>query len=100
MQEHGKKREIWKCLRHSSLNEVLSLENHHVDHVYTATRLDNGQCPNDLFWFPEGAKTGSGFASGPGWIAYANDFPEGTKIRVDTQLILPAQRIEATERPA
>lgn len=89
MSDHFKKRQDWKCLRHSKPDSVLSTERTQVIHIMTATRLEGGLCPDDLFWYPEGIKYGSGFASGPGFMAYANDFPEGTKIKVTTELILP-----------
>jgi hypothetical protein len=43
-----------------------------------------------LFWFPEGGpRTGSGFQHGPGFRAFANDFPVGTRLIVTARLELP-----------
>jgi hypothetical protein len=41
-----------------------------------------------LFWHGDGFVC-SGIISGPGFLAYADDFPEGTVIRVTAEIIEP-----------
>lgn len=75
----------YKCVRHSAPNEVLNS----TDNLKTEKILINGKSkkhPNldGLFW-----DSGSSFSFGNGWKAFANDFPEGTKIKVTAEIILP-----------
>lgn len=84
MDRHFKRepRERHKCIRHARPEEVLSPTNRvRVDEM-TNFATDNGK-----FWGRE--RPFSGFMSGPGFKAYADDFPPGTIIRVTAELILP-----------
>lgn len=67
----------WRCARHSKLDEVLSPSNPTTTH-----ELVNEQKPYGKFW------GSSGFIYGPGFRAFAEDFPAGTKIIVTTQVVL------------
>ena len=76
----------WKCLRHSNPDIVLSLANPEITYVsepsmhqlseydgrVLATRWDN-----------------SSFVTGPGFRAYAEDFPVGTQLIATYRVVLP-----------
>lgn len=72
----------WLCTRHSRPNEVLSADNPKTVQELTALG-SNGT----LYWWKETA--GSGFSCGPGFKAFAKDFPEGTILRVTAEVIFP-----------
>ncbi|GAA2346568.1 hypothetical protein [Dactylosporangium salmoneum] len=103
----------WKCTRHDRPDEVLRPDNPSTTHVLVASRVRSYGYERDLaryeaavaygsgwarkpdeflsglFWLPEGGTSGSGFAFGPGFAAHADDFPEGTRLVVSTQIIAP-----------
>lgn len=84
MARHFKRspREKHTCIRHSLPDEVLSSTNRVRVNVMTNFETDHGR-----FWGND--RPFSGFASGPGFRAFADDFPAGTKIKVTTELIFP-----------
>lgn len=74
----------WRCVRHSQPDEVLALDNQRLvrdvacrEHFYEGNSIG-------LFW-----GGGSGFAHGPGFKAFAKDFPAGTILRVTAEIIAP-----------
>lgn len=68
----------WRCVRHLKPFEVLSSANR-----TTTCELIVEQRPYGKFF-------GSfGFISGPGFKAFAADFPEGAKVIIEARLILP-----------
>lgn len=73
----------WRCLRHSDKSSVLALDN-----LATEARLVSsnsvGGSPK-LFW-----GNLSGFLSGPGFRAFADDFPPGTTLIVSARVELPS----------
>ncbi len=71
----------WRCIRHRSPNELLSDSNMETRAELTVEQTQHGKYFNGH----------SGFVSGPGFKAFANDFPEGAKIVVTTTLALPAK---------
>lgn len=71
----------WRCVRHSQPNEVLSLANSHIVFEAASKRVVPG-C-DDLFW------GNSGFVHGPGFKAFADDFPPGTRIRITAEILPP-----------
>lgn len=76
------------CTRHRRPDEVLSVENFVRHHVLVASKVPN---VSGLYWMVEGAERGgSGFEYGPGFKAYARDFPEGTRLLVTAEIELPA----------
>jgi hypothetical protein len=89
----------WKCSRHAKPNEVLSADNPETTAVWTLhPSYIDGYLRSDppklvgYFWGPEGAEKGhSGGAVGPGFIAYAKDFPPGTRLVVTARVELPAE---------
>jgi hypothetical protein len=78
--------ETWYCVRHTHPEEVLSPSNIRREKI-----LENVQLPHGRYW-----QGSSGFMYGPGFKAYADDFPVGTKIRVIAEVI-PAQEAGTDE---
>lgn len=68
----------WRCVRHSRSNEVLS-----EDNPKTTFELTSEQLPSGLYF------GGKGFVYGPGFKAFAEDFPPGTKLIVSAAIVLP-----------
>jgi hypothetical protein len=75
----------WRCTRHMDLGQVLSIESPKRMVEMTSTRAISEHTGSSigLFWNRQG------FVSGPGFKAWANDFPEGTILRVTAEVILP-----------
>lgn len=82
--EHYKRRPEWRCTRHNHPEEVLSPSN--LKTVKESTNIEkiNGALKVHNYW--DGA---SGFRYGPGFKAYSEDFPPGTKLIVTAEIILP-----------
>jgi len=66
----------WHCVRHSSPDSVLSAGKE------TSVTLVNVRTDNGLFW--NGTR---GFVYGPGFKAFAVDFPEGAKLIVTAKVV-------------
>ncbi|NNU70415.1 hypothetical protein G9X67_34760 [Rhizobium sp. WYCCWR 11152] len=75
----------WKCVRHSQPDEVLSSDNCKTVDEVKVIKHSQG-----LYWGKE--KGFSGFAHGPGFKAFAKDFPPGTILRVTAEIIAPPHR--------
>lgn len=75
------RRNTWMCLRHSSPEKWLTRDRLSI----TTERVVQiaGKAPR-LYWDGH-----SGFTSGDGYMAEADDFPPGTKLIVTAQIILP-----------
>jgi hypothetical protein len=71
---HGK----WKCLRHRVPSEVISIQNPVQRFDITSSRK-NGK----LGWYH------LPFLCGPGFVVFAADFPEGTRLEVTARVNLP-----------
>lgn len=69
----------WRCDRHRRHEEVLSP----IDRK-RVTDWSISAKPHGKYW-----QSGTGIAHGPGFRAYADDYPEGTIIRVTAEIILP-----------
>lgn len=95
----------WKCPRHARPDEHLRPGNEAVSMTLVASRVpcrvrdrsrpegwrDDGYL-DGLYWWPQGAERAtSGSVSGPGFLACAGDWPEGTRLEV-TARILPAEK--------
>jgi hypothetical protein len=78
----------YRCTRHTTPEEVLSLTN--TRRVTDLTARTSERC-SGLFWEP----IANGFAHGPGFRAWADDFPAGTCLRVTVEIILPDGEREA-----
>jgi hypothetical protein len=75
----------WRCVRHvRDENDVLS-----PDRLILQSETVNRQEPYGRFF------GNSGFFHGPGFKAFAEDFPAGTIIRVTAEVILPAGGVSA-----
>jgi len=75
----------WRCVRHSQPNEVLSANNLRI-----VNELRVLESRGTLYW---GKDTPfSGFSHGPGFKAFAEDFPEGTVLRITAEIVSPASR--------
>lgn len=68
----------WRCTRHARPGEVLSASNPETCAELTVEQKPYGRYFGNV-----------GFISGPGFKAFAEDFPPGTKIIVSTRLVLP-----------
>jgi hypothetical protein len=96
---HGK----WKCLRHDYPEKLLAGGNEAVSVVLTASRLPyhgknydretgtwtEGGWLDGLFWLEPGKTSGSGLTTGPGFRAFASDWPEGTRLEITARILPP-----------
>ena len=75
----------WRCVRHSQPDEVLSNQVRVISSEMKVIKEDHG-----LYW---GKDTSfSSFAHGPGFKAFAEDFPPGTVLRVTAEIIIPEDK--------
>lgn len=88
----------WRCIRHSNPEENLRPGNTARSVVLVATRkfsdstLRSGERIDlGLYWIPEGGSSGSGFNHSAAHTAYAEDFPEGTRLVVTAYVETPEQ---------
>lgn len=79
--------EKWRCVRHTKPEDVLSIQNRKTQVDVLAAKSKKYPEMNHLFW-----NDGSGFIFGTGYQAYADDFPEGTILRVTAEIILPDEK--------
>lgn len=77
----------WRCVRHTQPGEVLSL-----DIPALISELSIFVEPHGKYWGT--VRASSGFVYGPGFKAYANDFPEGTRLRITAEIVLPTPKQE------
>lgn len=68
----------WLCIRHTRPNEVLSATN-----TKTVAELTNEQKPYGRFF------GNSNFVSGPGFKVWSKDLPEGARLIVTAEVVLP-----------
>ena len=73
--------DAWKCLRHKDTTAVLRPNNPRVAYEATVAAETYG-----LFWSQNG-KPVNGLLHGPGFYAFAADFPEGTRLRVTAEIV-------------
>jgi hypothetical protein len=102
----------WVCTRHSRPEQVLGQDNPARTVEVVASRIrfsdydrrmaeyraavargsmfahEPAEFIPGLYW--TGAGFSNGFAHGPGFMAFANDFPEGTRLRVTVEVLPPA----------
>lgn len=79
----------WRCMRHSRPEEVLTPDNRAREVTFVLGPDTKGRAPG-LYWHPQGVPgIVSGFASGTGWKAFAEDWPAGTVIRVRVDVEAP-----------
>lgn len=78
----------WRCVRHTRPEEVLS-----INQTVRETVLESYELSHGRYFRPEHTEAGgSGFQHGPGFKAYANDFPPGTRLIVTARVELPEAR--------
>ncbi|MXN51852.1 hypothetical protein GR158_12040 [Shinella sp. AETb1-6] len=80
----------WRCVRHSQPDEVLSSTNTKLVNELRVI-VDDGHS----YWGKERAS--SGFKHGPGFKAFAEDFPEGTVLRITAEIV-PAPSRNALDK--
>lgn len=68
----------WRCVRHSKPSEVLGPDNLVLETSFTSEQKDTG-----LYWGQ------FGFLHGPGFKAFCEDFPPGTRLIVTARIELP-----------
>lgn len=84
------KRAEWRCRRHDEPERVLGLSNPSRVGVLVVERFSTGQ-----YWREEGRASGSATVDGPGFRAFAEDFPVGTQLVVTAQVVFPlAQKVD------
>ena len=90
-------RSPYRCVRHTEPDEVLSADNLERTTTVTAGKVVARPLPgidlpgevhylDGLFWDKR-----QGFTYGPGFKAYASDFPPGTKLIVTARIELPSE---------
>lgn len=94
MSSHHDRVKTYLCTRHINPKEVLGLNNPKVETTLKCKQLLYRGGPDILgkFWQTpdqEGTEKGGGFHFGDGYRAYAEDFPEGTIIKITAEVILP-----------
>lgn len=80
---------VWRCVRHSKPEIVLGIDNLERSVVSTVER-GSGIISDKLFW-RDAEGLGSGFTYGPGFRAFAQDFPEGTRLVVTARIEIPEE---------
>jgi hypothetical protein len=80
----------WKCSRHFWPERVLGSDREVIASVMTVTRRPDARTwESPLIWTGPGWPFLSDKVSGPGFQAFAGDWPEGTRLEI-TARILPA----------
>ncbi len=79
------------CPRHRHPEQVLTPTNLERQQVCVAKFGDGPYIADKLFWTGDGADgtLTSGFTFGPGFKAYAKDFPPGTRLVITARIELP-----------
>lgn len=106
--EHSRDLEAhpFKCNRHAKPDENLRPGNTATEQVRVATRVRSDlpagrghpEWLDGLYWLAEDGGHGSGFSYGPGFTAYASDFPEGTRLIVSARVEIPETATEEADR--
>jgi hypothetical protein len=74
----------WLCIRHAKPEDVLSADNPETRKEIEVRRSESG---GNFFG-------SSGFLSGPGFKAWADDFPPGARLIVTARIEMPAENGE------
>ncbi len=75
----------WKCIRHDRPQDLLTPTSRKL-----ITELVSDERPHGVYWGH------FGFVSGPGFRAFAKDFPAGTTLRVIAEVVLPEPAAQPT----
>lgn len=87
----------WRCTKHANPGRVLRPDNSQLEWTLVAGRV--GDLP-DRYWVGPGGRAGSGFVSGPGFCAHADDFPEGARLVVTARVEIPREDIPDEAPPS
>lgn len=91
-------RRPWKCARHSRPAEVLGPGQETLAGIMTVTaRPEARSWEPSLIWVGPGFPFVSDRISGPGFRAFAGDWPEGTRLEITARILPPG---EADDAPA
>jgi hypothetical protein len=77
----------WLCIRHDRPNTVLGPDNASLVHEVACSEHFYQGHSIGLYWGEGGGA--SGFVFGPGFRAFAKDFPTGTRLRVTAEILPP-----------
>lgn len=78
MNEARRSNPTWTCIRHTNPEEILSIDNDSRSVTFVSKKIGDRNYWNNL-----------GALHGPGFKAWPNDFPEGTKITISAFIELP-----------
>ena len=85
-------RKKWSCTRHASPERLLSTEKRLTQVSYVIGKSGRYPDMQHSYWIPQGHKDlESGFVFGPGFKGFAEDFPEGTKLTITAEVVLPTR---------
>lgn len=100
--ESLRRRGGWRCVRHTTHDEVLAEDAPVRETVLVSYEKDYGGLTGvKRFWAREGeSKGGGGFRYGPGFKAFAEDFPTGTRLIVTARVELPDSHAATDETQA
>jgi hypothetical protein len=85
-------RRPWKCVRHARPAEVLSPEHQAITSVMAVIlRPGAARWESPLIWAAPGWHFRSDSVSGPGFMAFASDWPEGTRIEITARILPPLE---------
>ena len=74
----------YRCAKHTNPEKLLSLDRKKITSIQIAEKSKKYPNLDGLYW-----NDGSGFIFGPGFKAFADDFPAGTKLIVTAEIMLP-----------
>lgn len=81
----------WKCARHLQPDQVLGPEREIITSVLTVTsRPDARSWESSLIWAALGWPFRSDSIHGPGFRAFASDWPAGTRLEITARILPPA----------
>ena len=86
----------WKCTRHAQPDKLLTLDHPAVSAVLVNTKVMTTDMRGEpkflqMSWRAEGDTSGSGYSHSAAHNAYAEDFPEGTRLVITAYVETPEQ---------
>lgn len=82
----------WKCIRHSKPGEVLTPERQEITSVMTAVPRPNAsRWESRRIWDAPGWLRQSDKIDGVGFMAFADDWPEGTRLEITARILPPEE---------
>jgi hypothetical protein len=82
----------WKCWRHRNPEELLTVERPRIVKAIVSCRKSHVAGTSALYW--DGT---CGLKTGPGFKAAAEDFPEGTILRITAEVVIPHNDDQVSE---